>query len=112
MQKNLTSLALVLFAGASLVACGQSKTDAQADAVRATNDAAAADMNQTADAVENQGEAMGGVAEDRAENTADAMRDQADAIENQGEAKADAIEEGKIGVTTKTDTMTTTTEAK
>ncbi|WP_197041911.1 hypothetical protein [Sandarakinorhabdus oryzae] len=90
---------LLLVAGTmSLAACEKKVTDAQADAVRDTSDAAATDIENKADSAEAKGEATG-----------DAMRDKADAVRDQAEAKADAIEDGKVGATTKTDTMTTTT---
>ena len=40
------------------------------------------------------------------------MRDQADAMKDNAETKADAIEAGKMGATTATDTTVTTTTAK
>ena len=107
-----------LAAGLSLAACNKSVPDAQADAVRATTEAEAANTEAmaqgagttggvTRDAMGSNGTAgttMG--ADSNAENRAE---DKADAIRDAGEAKADAIEEGKIGATTKTDTGTTTT---
>lgn len=111
MKINFAPTILVLAAGLSLAACNKSPADAQADAVRDTTNAEAASTEQKADVIENQGEAVGGVTEDRAEATADAMRDKAEAITDRGEMKADAIEDGKVGVTTKTDSATTTTTA-
>ncbi len=109
MRFHLSPLLLVLVAGVSLAACDKKTTDSQADAVRDTSDAAASDIDNKADAVEDAGEAMGARTENQADANADAMRNQADAVRDRGERKADAIEEGKIGATTKTDTMTTTT---
>jgi uncharacterized membrane protein YqiK len=83
----------------TLAACEKKTTDAQADAVRDTSDAAAADIDNKADVVENKGEA-----------NADAMREGADAVRDRGETKADAIEAGTVGATTKTDQLTTTTQ--
>ena len=100
---------LVLAAGLSLAACNKSTADHQADAVRDTTKAEAANIEQKADVVENHGDAMGGVASDHADATADAMRDHADAVKNAGEKKADAIEDGKMGATTTTNTGVTTT---
>lgn len=99
----------ILAAGLVLVGCEKSTTDAQADAVRNTTEAAASSIDNKADAVENSGEAMGAATEDQAKATADAIRNDAEAIKDTGEAKADAIESGKIGATTQTDTLTTTT---
>lgn len=110
MRYNRSTLLLVCVAGVTLAACNTKTTDAQADAVRDTTQAAASSMENTADAVENKGEAMADVTKDNAAASADAMRNEADAVKAGGEAKADAIEDGKIGATTKTDTMTTTTE--
>jgi hypothetical protein len=109
MRYNLSTILVVGVAGLVLTACEKKVTDAQADAVRDTSQAAASNMEATADSVENKGEAMGEAAADSAEASADAMRDNADAVKDRGEAKADAIEDGKIGATTKTDTLTTTT---
>ena len=92
-------LLLVIAATVSLAACEKKVTDAQADAVRSTSDAAAADIDNKADVAETKGEATG-----------DAIRDSADAVRDKGEAKADAIEAGTEGATTKTDTLTTTTK--
>ena len=94
-----TSLLLLLAATLTLTACEKKVTDAQADAVRDTSDAAAADIDNKADRVEDKGEA-----------NADAMREGADAVRDRGENTADAIEEGKVGATTKTDQLTTTTQ--
>jgi hypothetical protein len=38
------------------------------------------------------------------------MREGADAVRDRGENKADAIEAGTVGATTKTDQLTTTTK--
>lgn len=109
MRFNPTSMLLICVAGISLAACNKKTTDAQADAVRDTTQAAASSMETKADVVEQQGEAMGAATENNAEASADALRDQADAVKDTGEKKADAIEDGKIGATTKAGTMTTTT---
>lgn len=99
MTSKTTSLLIAIAAAATLAACDNNKVkDAQADAVRDTTDAAASNMENKADAMEKSGEATG-------EN----MRDKADAMRDNAENKADAIEAGKIGATTKTDTTTTTT---
>jgi hypothetical protein len=105
---------LLLIAACTLTlnACDKKTRDAQADAVRDTNDAAAADIDSKADAVEKQGDDMGKAIEGEADAGADAMRKQADDVRASGERKADAIEDGKTGATTKTDTMTTTTQPK
>lgn len=92
-------LLLLVAAAMSLAACEKKTTDAQADAVRNTSDAAAADIENKADSVEEKGEA-----------NADAMREGADAVRDRGENKADAIEDGTVGATTKTDQLTTTTQ--
>jgi hypothetical protein len=110
MRYNPSILLLVCVAGVSLAACEKKTSDAQADAVRDTTQAAASSIENKADAVEAQGETTGNATENNAAATADAMRDRADSIKDAGEEKADAIEAGKIGATTKTDTMTTTTE--
>lgn len=94
-----TPLLLLVACAMTLAACEKKTTDAQADAVRDTSAAAASDIENKADVVENKGEANG-----------DAMRDNADAVRDRGEAQADAIESGKMGATTKTDQMTTTTQ--
>lgn len=94
MRFNPSSSLLVLVACVSLAACDKKVADSQADAVRNTSDAAATDI------------------ENKAEAAVDATKDQADAIRDRGEKKADAIEAGTVGATTKTDTMTTTTEPK
>jgi uncharacterized membrane protein YqiK len=94
-----TPLLLLVAAAMTLAACEKKTTDAQADAVRNTSDAAAADIDNKADAVENKGEA-----------NAEAMREGADAVRDRGENKADAIEAGTEGATTKTDQLTTTTQ--
>lgn len=109
MKMTFAPTMLILAAGLSLAACNKSPKDAQADAVRDTTKAEAANIEQKADVVENQGEAVGGVTEDAAAATADAMRNKADAVTNTGEMKADAIEDGKMGAVTKTDSGTTTT---
>jgi hypothetical protein len=107
---TLTPAMAVLVAGLALAGCQKSTTDAQADAVRDTTKAEASSMDTKADAVADQGSAVGGATEDNAKAAADAMHDNADAIKKEGEAKADAIESGTIGATTKTDSATTTTE--
>lgn len=99
MPLNPTPLLLLVAAAMSLAACEKKTTDAQADAVRDTSDAAASDMENKADR-----------AEDRGEANADAMREGADAMRDRGENKADAIEDGTVGATTKTDQVTTTTK--
>jgi hypothetical protein len=109
MRYNLSSLLLVCVASVSLAACDKKTSDAQADAVRDTTQAAASDIEGKADAVEDQGKLDGNAVENSAEAAADKMRDKADTIKGVGEQKADAIEAGKMGATTKTDTMTTTT---
>lgn len=109
MRYNLSTILIIGVAGLALVACEKKTTDAQADAVRDTSQAAASSMESSADTMENNGAVMGEAAADNAEASADAMRDQADAVKDRGEAKADAIEDGMIGATTKTDTLTTTT---
>ena len=110
MRFNRSTLLLVCVAGVSLAACNKKTADAQADAVRDTTQAAASSMESSADAVENKGEAVADATKDNAAASADAMRSEADAVKDTGERKADAIEAGKIGATTKTDTMTTTTQ--
>jgi hypothetical protein len=99
MPLKTTPLLLLAVASLTLAACEKKTTDAQADAVRNTSDAAAADIDNKADTVENRGEA-----------NADAMREGADAVRDRGENKADAIEAGTEGATTKTDQLTTTTQ--
>lgn len=94
-----TPLLLLVAATMTLAACEKKTTDAQADAVRDTSAAAAADIDNKADGVEDKGEA-----------NADAMREGADAVRDRGENKADAIEDGTVGATTKTDQLTTTTQ--
>jgi hypothetical protein len=94
-----TPMLLLIAATLTLAGCEKKVTDAQADAVRDTSDAAAADIDNKADRVEDKGEA-----------NADAMREGADAVRDRGENTADAIEEGKVGATTKTDQLTTTTQ--
>ena len=96
-----TPLLMLVAAALTLAACEKKTTDAQADAVRDTSDAAAADLENRANTVEEKGEA-----------NADAMREGADEVRDRGERKADAIEEGTVGATTKTDQMTTTTDPK
>lgn len=108
MRSNYSPLLLVAVAGVALAACNKKPADAQADAVRDTTEAAATSIENKADAVENQADSQNAV-QNNAEKQADAMRNQADQIKENGEKKADAIEDGKIGATTKTDTMTTTT---
>lgn len=109
MKLNLAPTMLILVAGLSLAACNKSTADKQADAVRDTTGAAASSMNAQADVVENKGEAAGAAAADNAAATADSMRNSADAMKDTGEKKADAIEAGKMGATTSTDSTTTTT---
>jgi hypothetical protein len=109
MRYSLSTILIIGVAGLGLAACDKKTTDAQADAVRNTSDAAASDMENAADSVESKGEAIGEAAEQNAEDTADAMRKEADVVKDRGEMQADAIEDGKIGATTKTDTLTTTT---
>lgn len=102
------SLLLIAACALSLTACEKKTRDAQADAVRDTSDAAAADIDNKAETVEDQGQAMGNAAD----SEADVMRKQADAVRDRGERKADAIEDGTVGATTKTDQLTTTTKPK
>jgi hypothetical protein len=109
MTPRFTPILLLLAAGVSLAACNKSTTDAQADAVRETSNAAAASIDQEAAMVEDKGEAMGKAAEANADETADAMRNKADAIKTEAETKADAIEAGTLGATTSTGDTTTTT---
>lgn len=109
MKLNLAPAMLILVAGLSLAACNKSTADKQAEAVRDTTGAAASSMEAQADVVENKGEAVGAATADNAEAAADSMRNQADAMKETGEKKADAIEDGKIGATTATDTTVTTT---
>jgi hypothetical protein len=109
MRYNLTRTLVIGVAGLALVACEKKTTDAQADAVRDTSQAAASSMESSADAIEDRGEVMGDAATNNAEATADGIRDRADAVKERGEKQADAIEAGTIGATTKTDTLTTTT---
>ena len=78
-------------------------------ALRNTSDAAGADIDRRAEAVEDKGEAVGGATEQQAESNADAMRERADAVRDRGERQADAVEAGTMGAKTKTDTTTTTT---
>lgn len=99
MRLKPTPVLLMVAAAVTLAACDKKTTDAQADAVRNTSDAAAADLENRADRVEDRGEA-----------SAEAMRESADAVRDRGENKADAIEDGTVGATTKTDQMTTTTQ--
>ena len=100
---------LVFVCAFTLAACDKSTKDAQADALRDTSAAAGADIDENAEAVEEQGKAMSNATETEAKATADAMRKQADAVRARGEMQADALEAGKIGATTKTDQLTTTT---
>ncbi|MGL6043534.1 MAG: hypothetical protein ACRC1J_06375 [Sandaracinobacteroides sp.] len=109
MRYNLLTLLVIGVAGLGLAACEKKATDAQADAVRDTSQAAATNMENTADAVEEKGEAMGAATQNNAEASADAMRERAEGVEERGERQADAIEDGTTGATTRTDTMTTTT---
>ncbi|GGE12030.1 hypothetical protein GCM10011529_17960 [Polymorphobacter glacialis] len=101
-MKTLTPTMMILAAGLTLAACNKSPADKAADVARAETEGAAAQIETTADTIENKGEAVGGVVEDNAEVKADAIRDQADAVKDAGEAKADKIEEGATGTATET----------
>lgn len=96
MKNYLTPAILMLAAGLTLTACNKKPADTAADVSRAETEGAAAQMDTSADTVENKGEALGGAAENAADAQASAMHDQADATKEAGEKKADAIEAGKI----------------
>jgi hypothetical protein len=111
MRLKATPLLLVLACAMTLAACEKKTKDAQADAVRDTSAAAGAEMDKKADAVADQGEAASDAMQKQADKGADAIHDKADAVRDRGERQADAIESGKMGATTKTDQITTTTKA-
>ncbi|MEI6417444.1 MAG: hypothetical protein WCO82_00105 [Sphingomonadales bacterium] len=110
MRLKATPLLLIMACALTLAACEKKTKDAQADAVRDTSAAAGAEMDKKADAVSDQGEVTGDAIQKQADQGADAMHEKADAVRDRGERQADAIESGKIGATTKTDQITTTTK--
>jgi hypothetical protein len=111
MSMKVTPLLLIMACALTLAACEKKTKDAQADAVRDTSAAAAAEIDKKADAVSDQGEAASDAMQKQADKGADALHEKADAVRDRGKSQADAIDAGKIGATTKTDQITTTTKA-